>query len=59
MNTNPIAAIVALFLIALCFFLTGAIVGNRAGESSLCATQFKGEMHEGKCMLTTRVEITK
>jgi hypothetical protein len=60
MNTNQTSAmIIAVSLIAFCFFMAGAALGDKTGKAALCAEQFKGEMHEGKCVLTTRVEITK
>jgi hypothetical protein len=60
MNSNQRSAVIAaLCLVSVCFFLAGAIMGEKTGKMTLCATQFKGEMHEGKCMLTTRVEIAK
>jgi hypothetical protein len=60
MSSNQILAQIAGICIAsLSFFMVGALVGNNTGKVQLCAEQFKGEMHDGKCMFVTRTEITK
>lgn len=60
MKPNLTAAVaVAIVMASICFFMVGAIVGNKTGMSQLCFTQFKGEIRDGKCVLVTVTEITK
>lgn len=47
------------FLAAIFFFfsvIVGAIFFD-SGEKSLCSNQFKGEMHQGKCVKVQREEL--
>jgi hypothetical protein len=59
MSSTNGSIIVSACIACACFFIAGAIFGNKAGQTQLCAEQFKGEMHDGKCMFVTRTEITK
>ena len=38
-------------------FIFGLLVGNTKGQDRLCQDQFKGEMHDGKCVKVQREEV--